>query len=164
MDTMDFAAYAAVSIEEIPEAALLPKGTYQWFIAKPYTDKETSKGNGRTISFQCKIRQPIDDFEDPEALDDFPGGVVGETRTLRFYYPEKPSGDQSLEDVRKFQDRVMRDLVKFLTVDLGLEGDSVSELLANAPGAEFLGLIEHKPDSRNPENMQDELTRTAPIE
>jgi hypothetical protein len=160
-----FADYAAVDPDEIPEASLLPMGTYEWFVAKPYTDKPTAKGNGRLISFFCKVRNAIDDFEDPDALEEFPGGVEGEGRMIMFYYPESTEDNSTdgLQDLVKRQDRAMRDLKNFLVGSCQLDEEPLIQMLPAATGASFMAPIKHVPDRDDTSVMRDEIGRTAPI-
>lgn len=168
---VDFAAMAAVKVEEIPEARLLPMGSYIWQVAR-HEVKETANGNNDGINFTVKLMRPIDEFERPDDLNDYIsaiGPVAGETRTYSFYYPKaisdkmKDSADPEAE-LQKRQTRVMQDLIKFLTKDLGLDGEglSIGELLARSVGGQFIGQIVYEKDNRNGNDVE-RLRGTAPV-
>lgn len=159
---MNFAEYAAVAPEEIPEAKLLPIGSYEWKIIRAPETKPSANGDWTLINFLCRVVRPIDDFESPEELEDF-GDPAGEVRTLMFMFPEARRDDEDEKGLQRRKDQAMRQIMRFLTVDLGLEPAPVAELLSASVNQTFLGMIEHEADRRDPDVIRDRLRRTAPL-
>jgi hypothetical protein len=159
---MDFAAYAAVAVAEIPEKQLLPMGSYIFTVTRQPEQKLTATGSYTMLIFSCKVVDAIDDFERPEELAEFEGGVAGESKLFRLLYPETQNDDEDAAGLKKRQDAAVRRISRFLSVDLACEGETMGEMLANSPNCRFVGEIKHKPDSRDVNEMQDEIDRTAP--
>lgn len=159
---MNFSEYAAVNPEEIPEPKLLPMGTYIWKIVRAPETKPSANGDYTLINVLCRVVSTIDDFEDPEGLADF-GDPAGEVRTLMFLFPEQKRDDEDEKGLQKRKDTAMRRIVRFFTVDCGLDPAPVQELLATCVNAQFAGTIEHEADRRDPSVFRDRLQRTAPV-
>lgn len=159
---MDFAEIANINVEDLPEVKLMPRGTYVWAVDRVPENKPSKKGFGTTISVRLKCLHAIDEFEDPDALKDF-GSPAGTVRTLYFYVPTKPNDEQDEGQFQQAQAKAIKRLMDFLSNDLQVKGTTLGERLSLCVHHQCLGTITHKPDDRNPQEMVDDLSGTAPL-
>jgi hypothetical protein len=155
-----FADLAAVKVEDIPEQLPLPMGTYVWEIIQQVEQKETRSGNGFMVNHRCRVVAPAEDFENPEELEEYQeksGSVAGQVRTIGVFYPTEPASSPDAPPLEQSQANALRRLVGFYKNKLGLDGDTIGELQAAVPGAQFYGMVTHEADRDNPEVMRDRL-------
>lgn len=164
----DLSELAAVRVDDVPERALLPMGSYEWVITKQPEMKPTATGSGNMVNFTCKVERAIDDFEDPDELDTYIqkiGPVAGEYRVVGFFVPSKPREDQDEAAFQKSRNNSLRDIIDFCVKVLQLEGNdkTLPELLSEATNQRFLGSIVHEPDNRDSSRLLDRIGKKAPI-
>lgn len=164
-----FADMAKMKVDDLPKVKPLPPGHYYVEGYKQMSQKPTRAGRGFMLNFMAKIIGPIDDFENPELLEDYQkemGSPAGQVRTVGFYWPEQPNTDtgQTEDDIKSMRTRTMNDMVRFLSEHCGLEGDTFEEMAAAYPGARFILEIQHEIDDRDPTKVRENTGRTMPIE
>jgi hypothetical protein len=116
------------------------------------------------INFACRCVRPIDDFDgDEDELSEF-GDVTTVKRTLGFYYPETPKEDEDQATLARNQAQSLKRLNDFLERHLQVEGSSLDERMSGAPNHQFIGVVKHEPDNRNPGEFVDRIAQTAPVE
>lgn len=164
---VNFAQMASVKVSDIPEAKPLPKGAYIFTIYKAYSVAPTQKGTGEMVVFPVKVVRPADDFENPDDLEAY-GSVVGEARQVRFFFPTEvtPTMEDGENTLKKRQERVQREITKFLINDCGVEAsddDELIEIMARAVNHQFTGMvIWEKQEGSN--EYRDSIGSTAPLE
>ncbi len=163
---VDFAKMAEVSLEDLPPVKLMPVGTYRWVTDKVPERKSSANGKSLLINFRMKCLGPIDDFEDPDALEVY-GSVMGQVRTLMFVYPEVAGTandpDESAEAFTRRQTEAYRRLSAFLTNDLKVEGKNAIEQMPLSANHQCLIQLTHELDNRDNETMRERLGKTAPL-
>lgn len=159
----NFAEMASLKDDDLPAVKKLPMGSYIWSVDRLPETKVSTKGNGENITFRMKCQGTIPDFDGDESeLAEF-GEAKGTVRTHRFYYPTQVGEDGDEGKLKNNQARVLQEINTFLRDHLRVEGDSLSERMANCLHHQCIGFIKHVPDSRNPRNSQEEFGQTAPI-
>lgn len=138
----------AKSKDEIKKPDVLPEGHYVFQIARPHT--EGGNDLWEWIDFLCFAQSPQDDVDISHIerpIDKIPV-------YLRFIFPAEgnTTGDPQVSEWR---------LSKFLT-DCGAEGETISEIMANAVGCTFIGSLELSPRKDNPEEVQMNIRKTFP--
>lgn len=139
---------------EVEKPPIPPQGTYRFTVTKVPEATESSSGEWDILNFQCQAVEPMDNVD----MDDYNGEVSGIRLRKSFLFNKN--------DEVEFQ-RTEYNLRTFLVNHLGLDEDlSLSELLNESKGAEFLGDVTWREDNR--EGMEGEfqadIGRTAPVE
>jgi hypothetical protein len=162
---VDFAAMASLRDEDLPVARKLPMGTYIWSVDRIPAQEPSTKGGGLNVKVRLKCVGAIEDFEDPEALEEY-GNVAGAVRTKTFYYPEQASSYPKMDEAEfaDWQARAGNEIHNFFANILQIEGESTTERLSNAVGHQCLGTIVYKPDRQNPSGpLREEFSGFAPL-
>lgn len=159
-----FSEMAAVKTEDLPEVKLMPRGSYMWKVIAQPEVKPSASGASTLINFKVKCMGAIDDFEDPDALEEY--GTPTEVRTIMFTFPEMQSDSEDAAGLERRRAASIQRLRKFLVTDLGVEDDgaaTIQQLLGSCVNHTCLGVITWEPDNRDPSVMRDRIGQTAPI-
>lgn len=151
---MNFMDSLNVKAEDVKRPPLPPLGTYKFRITKVGTD-QIANGDYDVVDFTATAIEMVDG--NTAELDSY-GSVEQVVQRVRFMFSSKP------EDAAR-KERSLFNLKRFL-VDTcgGDEAKSLRELLADAPGWQFLGTITYRPDKDDKEVMYAEISKTAPID
>lgn len=154
---VNFNDIANQKLQEIEPVPLPPVGTYRWVVTKlPVQDAFTSKKSGveyDRINFLVKAVAPMEDVD----VTDYKGKVTDITDRVTFMF------DKS--DEVNFQ-RSLNRLKNFLTNHLKCcdENSSIKEGLNASVNAQFLGVIQHRPDEQDPTVVRAQIGNTAPLD
>lgn len=129
---------------DIEKPKPLPIGTYRWKVTKTHKELDQGKGEWKVISI------PIAPFAVHEASNDVNeddlaafGSLNAAANDIRFMFPTDPAKVADLE-------RTAYSLKRFLLDVLRVDGDddsTIKELLAKAPGCEFVAQAHHRHDA-----------------
>lgn len=166
---MSFADMAKMPTKDIPQVLPLPPGLYYVEGFKVPSEKPTAKGLGIMRNFMAKIISPVDDFENPELLEEYTsksGSPAGQVRTIGFYWPMEPNieNGQTVDDVVGQQTRAINDIRRFLEETCKLTGETIEEMLAAYHGCRFILQITHEADNRDPTKIVERVGRALPLE
>lgn len=153
----NFADIGKRKVEEITRPPLTPEGHYLMQITKVHTVRNIGEDDRyEQITFPCKIISASDDV-DEEELEQH-GSVENKPMRVEFLL-DTEGGDSAGDEVSY---RIRRFLEDHLQLDC--EGMSLSEAMGEAVNGQFLGLVAHRPDKRDPEVFYDFVQRTAPVD
>ncbi len=165
-----FADAAALRPEDV-KPVNLPQGTYVWEIFQlPANPEPTTKGFGEMFRVMLRLVSPIDEFENPEQLQDYistVGDPTGAVRSVGFYIPTKddPNG-KSTEALAVRNRRAFNDIVQFFSVKCGMGDMPLGEYRVQCLGARVLGTIQWEKDPENQSEYREKLMSSrdfAPI-
>ena len=136
----------------------LPQGTYTFTVAKPYEERTVGENDRYTvISFPVKPVAPHEDV-DADDLREF-GDLSNAYLRVEFLF------DSEDENAQK---AAMQRLLTFLGKHLGIEGveegASLKQVLAEVVNRQFIGVVEWRPRNDDPERVNVNIKRTAPVE
>lgn len=154
---VDFTKILATKVEDVKRPPLIPAGTYRARVSKPASFDEISNGRFKVIDFQMLLVEPQLDV-DQDALAAYGGLNPGSQLRHRFMF-----GTEDGPDAKAREDRTLFNLKRFLSEHLGVQGDSLNELVANAQGNECLVTVAWRPDPNDAEIQYNEIRKTAPL-
>lgn len=158
---MDFNTILSTKMSDIEPPKVLPKGTYLFKIARPYSEDKTGENDKWTrVQFQCEVVEAGDQIDDPQALEDFgnPAGV-----TIRHTFMFNNEADEDPDAARR-NDSALNRLKKFLENALEIEADTLKDAMTEATGKPFYGMVDHRPNRDNPEEVYPEIRHTGPVD
>lgn len=161
---MNLSDYALQPVDELPEVKLMPEGTYIWSIMEVPETKISAKGNHDVMSVKVMCVGVPDNFENPNALEDF-GDPTGERRTLFFTVLRSDAQvEQSEAEMARQQARQVESIRRFLFDHCGVEADNLAEAMSSCVNHQFLGYVGHEQDNRDEKQLVDRISRTMPVE
>ena len=156
---MDFNSVLETKAGEVEKPPLLPKGPYTWSISSFKQEERGADNQYTVIDIECKCVE-AQDTVDQMSLEEY-GSVSGVTRRVSFLFN---NGDDE-ESVTSNKKTLYR-CTQFLGVHCQIpdwEDKSVKELLAEATGAQFIGVVDWRQDKNDKEMFYDEIRKTMPI-
>ena len=154
---VDFTKLLSTKVEDVKRPPLIPAGTYRARVIKPATFDEIGNGRFKVIDFQMLLVEAQMDVDVP-SLEAYGGLNPGSQLRHRFMF-----GTEDGPDAKAREDRTLFNLKRFLNEHLGVQGDSLNELVANAQGNECLVVVAWRPDPNDPEIQYNEIRKTAPL-
>lgn len=132
---VDFTNLLEKKVDDVEAPALLPQGSYLMTIAQYHTGESAQKKTPY-VEFDLKISAPVE-VEDQEALSKVKN-LQDKTLKAQFYLSE---------------DSLFR-LKDFLTkTGLPVEGRSFNEILSEIAGAQVTGIVSHRVNPNNSEQI-----------
>lgn len=139
--------------EDIEKPPLPPQGTYRFKITKVPEFKEVGGGDWDMAIVQCQAVEAMDNVE----VDDYKGDITNIRLSKTFLFNKNDEAEFAKTEYafRQF----LENHAQVLTDDM-----SVGEALNACKGAEFLGDVKWRADSRSEGDFQAEIGKTAPID
>lgn len=159
-----FAEMASMADDELPEVKLIPPGTYIAEIRDLPETKDTTKGTGENTSYRISLISPVEDFEgDEQALEEF-GSVKGIVRSMNFFFPTALT-DKIVDagQLNNAQARALRNHNKWLRDVVQVEGETLTERMANCRHHQLLVTIGRRPHYQDKNEFEEYIAATAPI-
>lgn len=157
---MDFNKILDQKMDDIEAPKILPKGTYLFRIAEPYSEETTGRDDEFTrIQFICEIIEAGDQIDDKAALEEF-GNVAGVKVRHAFLFNNETEGD---EEASRRNDSTANRLKKFLANTLELDEPTMKDNLTAATGIQFYGTVTHGKNANNPDEPYINIGLTGPV-
>jgi hypothetical protein len=150
---VDFASILNKKSNEIEKPPLPPQGTYRFKITKIPESKEVGNGDWDMLSIPCVAVEAMDNVD----LDDYKGEVTSIRLTKTFLFNKNDEVEFAKTEYA---------LKNFLEHHVAVleEGMSIGEAINACKGAEFLGDVTWREDTREEGEFQANIGRTAPID
>jgi|TARA_R100001594_G_scaffold73395_1_gene107989 hypothetical protein len=138
----DVTDFLSMNPEDIPESITLPEGSYDFVITSYRTDK-VGENQNEIVRLNCRAQAVLESDITDADLENCDG-----TR-LEFWATKKALR----------QGNPVISLKAFLTKSLGMSGVSFGEMLEQAIGQSFSGIVKHEMVGRNKDILQASVSR-----
>lgn len=140
---MNFLDVLNTKAGDIEKPLPLPIGTYLWKVTKAHKETQAGKGDWNVVELPITPVCPHEDSDDVNA-DDLAafGSLNAAANTIRFMFSTDPAKSG---DVERTAYQLKKFLLDVLRVD-GSDDSTIKELLAKAPGCEFIAQAHHRHD------------------
>ena len=143
------------SMEDITPPPNLPVGNYIWSVTKHPETNEIADGRFEKLTFLMGCISACEDV-DPEDLAEY-GNVNGTLLRKDFLF------STAEEDATNFE-RALNNLKRFIEHCGGdVSSGNMKEALASIVNAQVMGELKHRPNPNDPEQVFQEIGRTAPV-
>jgi hypothetical protein len=153
----NFNEIANTKVADVKPVPLAPVGTYRWRVTKlPVIRDFTSSKDGieyQSVDFPVQIVAPLEDVDPSE----YPGELTDIRQTVSFLFDKKDE-----VAFARAQNNVKRFMVEHLKA--GDEDMSFKELMNNSVNQQFIAPIQWKPRRNDPEQLEANIGRTAPLD
>lgn len=153
---LDFNSIANTKVEDVKAVPLPPVGHYRWRVTKLPTIRDFSGKDGteyQSVDFAVQVVAPLEDVEPAE----YAGELTDIRQSLGFLFNK---ADETA--FIRMQNNLKRFLLEHLQV--GDESMSFKELFNASVNAQFVAPIQWTPNKNDPEQMNANIGRTAPLE
>lgn len=158
MAGLNFMSALDVKAEDVKPVPTPPAGHYVFQVTKPATINDGEQW--QSVRFPCQAVSVFEDANDVDPDDLKAYGKITSIVNDKSFMFDKINGTET--DLIRFQNDVKRFCADHLQIE-GADKMTLREMLAKAANKRFVGQLVLKPRKDNPEAMNVNIGRTAPI-